>query len=160
MLYICCIPLSEGASGGIQRWSGMRCPAAWLATMLREVSVTVRANYVGLPLMAGRGAEQGGESRRGRVQTLSAPGSTAPRPKNAARGAPRGDAPRSRSRKPSAMCAPVADELAAVFASITAAGSETAPFGAPPPRIYLQGAKKETGAPSPEQNTGGWRLAV
>ena len=41
-----------------------RRPAAWLATMLREVSVSVRAYYEALPSMAGRGTDTAGESRR------------------------------------------------------------------------------------------------
>jgi hypothetical protein len=63
--------------------------------------VTVRANYVGLPSMAGRGTDERGEScgDHGR-KPCPDPGSTVPRPKIAARGAPRGDAPRSGFRKP------------------------------------------------------------
>ena len=40
---------------------------------------TVRAYYEGLPSMAGRGTDEGGESRRIRVKTRPVPGSTAPR---------------------------------------------------------------------------------
>ena len=40
---------------------------------------TVRAYYEGLPSMAGRGTDEGGESRRIRVKTCPVPGSTAPR---------------------------------------------------------------------------------
>ena len=52
--------------------------------------VTVRAYYEGLPSMAGRGTDEGGESRRIRVKTCRVPGSTVPRPKIAASGAPPG----------------------------------------------------------------------
>ena len=52
--------------------------------------VTVRAYYEGLPSMAGRGTDEGGESRRIRVKTCRVPGSTVPRPKIAACGAPPG----------------------------------------------------------------------
>jgi large subunit ribosomal protein L36 len=98
--------------------------------------VTVRANYVGLPSMAGRGTDEGGESRpiKGSGAPCPVPGSTVPRPKIAARGAPRGDAPRSGSRKPSACARPSQTSLHGV-AGITAVGLHTAPFGAPPPRI-------------------------
>ena len=54
--------------------------------------VTVRAYYEGLPSMAGRGTDEGGESRRIRVKTCRVPGSTVPRPKIAASGAPDGAA--------------------------------------------------------------------
>ena len=46
---------------------------------------TVRANYVGLPSMAGRGAGEGRRKPPGKGVRLSAPGSTVPLPKIAAK---------------------------------------------------------------------------
>src|SRR5215217_6980835 len=59
--------------------------------------VTVRANYVGLPSMAGRGAEKGGESRLDRAAELFRSGACpirarkyGPEAKNRRSGAPTG----------------------------------------------------------------------
>ena len=55
--------------------------------------VTVRANYVGLPSMAGRGTDEGGESRRIRgEEALSSPRKYGPEAQNRRRGAPIGAA--------------------------------------------------------------------
>jgi hypothetical protein len=39
--------------------------------VVREAGVTVRANYVALPFAAGRGADEGGESRPDQGSSLS-----------------------------------------------------------------------------------------
>jgi hypothetical protein len=67
---------------------------------LRRDSQPRSSNYVGLPRMAGRGAEEGRRKPPG-SGIARAPGSAVPTPKIAARGAPRGNAPRSGSRKSS-----------------------------------------------------------
>jgi hypothetical protein len=55
--------------------------------------VTVRANYVGLPSMAGRGTDEGGESRRiVGLEALSGPRKYGPEAQNRRSGAPDGAA--------------------------------------------------------------------
>jgi hypothetical protein len=120
-------------------------PADGLATISGRPRVTVRANYVGLPSMAGRGTDEGGESRRikGKAPCL-VPGSTVPRPKIAACGAPTGAASLAGMPTPNASGSRNnVSFMRGVFVG--------APLGAPLPRM-LSGMKK-TGAPEPDRKT-------
>jgi hypothetical protein len=120
-------------------------PARCLASIVREARVTVRSNYVGLPSMAGRGAAKGGESRPGAIErkrpmgdiARSVPGSTVPRPKIAARGAPRGERRAAGSRTPACQARPMQESLLRRQADCGGI-YQAAPFGAPPPRIEGQ----------------------
>ncbi|MDO8979449.1 MAG: hypothetical protein Q7V17_09485 [Afipia sp.] len=97
--------------------------------VVREAGVTVRANYVALPFAAGRGEDEGGESRpdQGSISSPVFTRKYGPLAKNRRNGAPQGDA------------------LPEVHRVANDAGSETrqgAPCGAPCPSLLKGGETK------------------
>ena len=99
-----------------------------LASHPREASVAVRPYYEGLPSMAGRGAKEGGESRRIRDASLRARkhGSESTKRRS---GAPKGAASSSRCPR----CARRASQACTVQRDLFGA-----PFGAPLPGLRGQ----------------------
>ena len=116
--------------------------------------VTVRANYVGLPSMAGRGAEHGGESRPGlRAQARN------PRPEVRSRRPKIAAVERRPARHPQAgMSTPERMGLCRTHGHHAWREFVNAPVGAPLPRVCPE--ERKTGAPEPDPNTGRSCMAV